>query len=184
MSKTQNEDREEQEHVKEFLDAFARAILSWGRVEAQLFLLFKAIVAPDSDGRVISAAYHSVLSLNTRLEMITAAAEITFNGHDFLKTWKTLRESINKNSKKRNDLAHLTVTANTSGEKIKLVLTPSIFDTREGKYREWDTNEIAAFQSSFERLADGIDDFCVKVCCASRNIGLDRQVTVSQQKAE
>ena len=167
MPKQQNEEQE-QEHVKEFLDAFARAILSWQQVEMQLFFTFKAIVAPDSDGRVVSAAYHSVVNLRTHLEMISAAAEIVLKENDLLKTWKTLCERIKRNSNKRNDLAHLTVSANTSGESTKLVLIPSIFDTREEKYREWDAKEIAGFQSSFEKLAKDIDDFYVRVLAERR----------------
>jgi hypothetical protein len=52
------------EHEQELIDAFGRAFLAWQRVEVQLFFLFKVLLR-GKDDRITSAAFHSVLNLNT-----------------------------------------------------------------------------------------------------------------------
>jgi hypothetical protein len=151
-----------EEHVNEFLQTFARAILAWGYVEMNLYLIFQTLMVSRRK-EAVSAAYHSVINLKARLDMVNATAEIMISG-SMLDEWKSLARKVSNNSGKRNALAHLLLQGHFNGAKdITLRSNPSIFDVRKAKLKDYDLNQIAEFHDSFRKLASDLDDFWTKL---------------------
>jgi hypothetical protein len=96
--------------------------------------------------------------------MIDGAVQIALAGKErHLEEWAKLIKRIKKRASKRNELAHLTAMANTSGKEIRLMLAPSVFDTRDNEGREYDVKEIREFGESFRKLAADLDEFWVTI---------------------
>jgi hypothetical protein len=103
---TNNVDENASEEEK-FLGTFARTFLSRQFVEQNLSAIFLLLCAGPSQAAV-SAAYHSVLTLNIRLRMISSAVKIGLNKHTKLAAqWPPLSDLVTARAANRNNLAHL-----------------------------------------------------------------------------
>lgn len=159
-----------EEHIQEFLETFAKAVLHWGYVEMQLFLIFSVLVGARNS-EVASAVYHSVVNFRTRLTMIDSAAEVALQGNSLLEEWKRLSSTTNKRAQKRNSLAHLMVAGNLkNASSVELCLRPSIFDVRKAQAKEYDLKQIREFRDSFQDLVQKLDTFQMRAFSLLRNV--------------
>jgi hypothetical protein len=153
------------ENIEDFLKALATALLTWQGVEYNLFLIFNFLVGPPpTNPAVLSSVYHSVVNINTRREMVDAAAAVVLKDKPYLKEWEELSNKIRKEAIKRNYLAHfgLALHTDTKGE-TKALLKPSIFDVRDkNKDREYDINQIIEWNKLFISLVADLSDFLNK----------------------
>ena len=146
------------ENIDEFLKALATALLAWQGVESNLFLIFNFLVAHPIPA-VLSAVYHSVLSINTHRQMVDAAAAVVLN-KQYFDEWKKLSSKIKEQTKYRNHLAHFGLTLHTDGKgEMNALLTSSIFDARDNKYREYGIEQIREWNTLFNSLIADLSKF-------------------------
>lgn len=148
----------------DLLLAHSLALVGWQFVETNIFFIFAYLIRSQHGG-AMSAAYHSVINLNTRLEMIDSAAHIILEGNPLLDEWNRLLKKIKKRARRRNDLAHFGISMLSDKTKTpgKNVLVSSIFDPRESKVREYDIKQINEIYHSFILLKDDLDAFLQKL---------------------
>jgi hypothetical protein len=149
------------ENLDDFLKALATALLNWQGVESNLFLIFNFLVGPHPNPAVLSSVYHSVVSINTRREMVDAAAAVILKENLYLKEWEKLSERIRKRAKIRNKLAHFGLAFHTDTKgKTKALLIPSIFDVRDKiKDHEYDIKQIIEWNKLFNSLVADLSKF-------------------------
>ena len=87
-----------EQHAKEFFETYGRAMLAWQYVEDSLFLIFSTLVR-GRDHHIVSAVYHAIVNLNSKLDMITEAMQVAFlkrrcswNGRNLKKRLEATRE--------------------------------------------------------------------------------------------
>jgi hypothetical protein len=119
---------------QDFMETLANAITQWQHVEMELFQIFAALVKSE-DGKnyvAISAAFHSVVNFNTRLEMTHAAARAVLTAEPF-NIWLGLHKRMSERVKKRNALVHFMLMGDATEGALIWHLQPSIYDvTRSG----------------------------------------------------
>jgi hypothetical protein len=150
-----------EQHAKEFFEAYGRAMLGWQYVEAELFLIFSSLIR-GKDHHVVSAAYHAVVNLNSKLDMITEAIQVAFPETLLFSEWEKLRKKIQTSARNRNKLAHYMLLGHLPKQADGLVtlrLAPSLHDARHKSRAELDTKRIAAWDESFNELSHKIDAF-------------------------
>ena len=154
----------EHEIDPDLLLAHSFALVGWQFVETNIFFIFAHLIR-SHNGRAMSAAYHSVINLNTRLDMIDSAAHVILAGKPLLDEWNRLLKRIKERASRRNDLAHfgLSMLSETSDTPGKTILISSIFDTREDKPREYDIKQIREISHSFSALKTDLDAFLEKL---------------------
>ena len=79
-----NETDQVPENFDDFLKTLATALLNWQGIESNLFLIFNFLVGPHPNPAVLSSVYHSVVSINTRREMVDAAATVVLKNNQYL----------------------------------------------------------------------------------------------------
>jgi hypothetical protein len=153
-------------HAKEFFEAYGRALLRWQYVETNLFLIFSSLVR-GRDHRVVAAAYHAVINLKSKLEMITEAMQAALpDGSPLLPEWGRIRTKIDRRARNRNMLAHYMVLGHvpkSATGSATLRLAPSIFDVRRRNGVEIDVKQLAVWNDSFGELSDKLDAFGKKL---------------------
>jgi hypothetical protein len=154
---------------QEFLQAFARALLAWQAIEECMYRIF-ASLASARDPLALSAAYHAVISLDARLDMIGAAANVRLaKGRKrkvMLAEWGPLAKKIRERSKRRNDLAHNGMVKDLDhAGRVSYVLGPGfVARYASGKERKtYSVGEINDFRASFVRLSSALDDFALRL---------------------
>jgi hypothetical protein len=152
-----------EQHTKQFLETYGRAMISWQAVEFRLLLLFLTVIrARDQD--IASAVYHAVTNVNTRIEMITEGLKVALPEAALQQEWTKLRKKIGQHTAKRNLLAHYTVTQHFPKDgSITLRLTRSIFDTRDKERQEIDLRQLEEYERLFRQLATVIEAFTTKI---------------------
>lgn len=94
--------------LADMLVAIGSALSNWQHVEAQVARVCLALITTDKKHRAASAAFHSVLSFRTKLDMTTAAAMMALDEPN-LAEWRTLANRLDRKAKKRNELAHFSL---------------------------------------------------------------------------
>lgn len=94
--------------------AIGRALSAWHSVEMELCRVFCQVSYPDRFHPLYSdspaaQAYWSMFSIQQRLKAMNRMMAVSPAGGEFLSQWKDLQKSVEKHSKKRNQLAHGTV---------------------------------------------------------------------------
>lgn len=146
--------------IDEFLHALSAAILTWQKVEQNVFLIFNLLLGPHQNPNVLSAAYHSVVNLNSRLGMINAAAAVALAESPLLKDWEKLRKRIGQNAARRNILVHFTLHEHIDANGRKtLRMLPSIFDARDRGETDYDINQIVSWRRAFIELSNSLENF-------------------------
>jgi hypothetical protein len=84
---------EADQHAAEFFQALGIAIVSWQYVEAEIFKIFHSFFR-GCEYPVVSAAFHSVSNLNTRLEMIDAAIHTALPSSPLVPEWEKHKNKI------------------------------------------------------------------------------------------
>jgi hypothetical protein len=150
-------------HTKQFLETYGRAMISWQAVEFRLLLLFLDVIRAH-DYNVASAVYHAVANVNTRLEMITEGLKVALPEPALQQEWAKLRKKIGQHTAKRNSLAHYAVTQHLPKHgSVTLHLTRSIFDTRDKERQEIGLRQLEEYERLFRQLATVIDTFSKKI---------------------
>lgn len=150
-----------EEAFLKFAVVHSTALVYWSHVEARLFIIFGRLLRSRSR-KAMSAVYHSVINVKTRLEMIDAAAKVTMHDAALLSDWGRLLDRIRERSSRRNDLAHFMLVQSRDGTPTT-VLRSSIFDSRAGKEREYSIKQIKEISDSFVALKDDLDGFLKKL---------------------
>jgi len=150
----------EPDNIDDFLRALASALLAWQSVENNLFLIFNFLVGPHKKSAVLSAVYHSVISLRHHLNMVNAAATVVLKDDPYLNVWNKLSERIGKSSRSRNNLAHFGLVAHTDIKgHTEALLKPSIFNVKAKSDEEYDTQQIDEWRISFIALSSDLSKF-------------------------
>ncbi len=156
-----------QQRDQVFFECLGRTIGQWQLIEMQLFRIYARLVRAENTD-VASAAFHSVISFATRLDMTEASAKVKLADQPPFPVWRALHKRTVRLSKRRNLLAHFIVVYGvTSGgtpsfDEHGPFLRPSIFDvTRQpatGSARI-NATRIKTIGDSFERLANDLSEF-------------------------
>jgi hypothetical protein len=118
---------------KTFLAAIGRAIVEWQDIEHHVFAVFRALVRPTKTQVPLSNAFHTVVVLKTKLDMIDAAAKAALEiEHESLyEKWRALGKKIRNQSTKRNEIAHYSMYLHQDkNKKQSFRLRPHVFDWR------------------------------------------------------
>jgi hypothetical protein len=150
-----------EQHAKEFFETYGRAMLAWQYVEDSLFLIFSTLVR-GRDHHIVSAVYHAIVNLNSKLDMITEAMQVAFPETPLFLEWEKLEKAIRSHARNRNILAHFTLLGSIPKEAedaVTLRLARSMYDARHKAHLEPDIKQIAAWDASFGNLGDKVDAF-------------------------
>ena len=93
---------------REFYELLGRTISTWTMVEDQIYHTCRVVI-DARDWVAFAAAYHAVVNMNTRLEMIEAAISCSTKHNQHLEAWTILQRKIRRHAGRRNRLAHWTV---------------------------------------------------------------------------
>jgi len=164
---TNNVDENASEEEK-FLGTFARTFLSRQFVEQNLSAIFLLLCAGPSQAAV-SAAYHSVLTLNIRLRMISSVVKIGLNKHTKLAAqWPPLSDLVTARAANRNNLAHFNVVSHTAkGGATSYRLSPTIYNPLATN-RQFDIPQMLLFRDGFIAVAHQLHDFELAIDSAFR----------------
>lgn len=88
----------------EFYEAVGRALSAWQPIEVNLALLFVELVGA-SNFKAAFASFGAAVSLNARLQMLEAAADVGLEG-EVAKTCRHFVQRVKRASANRNKLAH------------------------------------------------------------------------------
>jgi hypothetical protein len=113
----------------EIHEAVGSATDTWQSVEDALFHIF--FWAIRCRFHAASAAFHSVVNLNAKIDMTHAVLLSSAVGLKKIKQWNTLKNRVEKLAKKRNELVHFSVSGIASKtdeypRKWKWALRPSL----------------------------------------------------------
>ena len=97
-------DQNYQEKNNEFYEAVGRALSAWQPIEIHLALLFVGLLGARSF-KAAFASFGTVANLNTRMQMLEAAANATLDGEE-AKAFAQFLQQVRKASANRNKLAH------------------------------------------------------------------------------
>lgn len=151
----------------EFYAILGRAVTAWQWAEMGLFMVFDRAIGSNTSGKVVSAAFFSIVNFKARLDMTNAAMLALLEDHEvMLRDWIKLYEKIGAKSTIRNKLTHYDVFFHvTSNDAHSLFLAPNAFhfhQTRKHYSKEpnrFDINYIAQAEDSFVKLAKEIIAF-------------------------
>jgi hypothetical protein len=146
------------EHAAEFFQALGISIVSWQYVEGAIFKIFHSFFR-GSEYPIVSAAFHSVSNLTTRLEMIDAAIHTALQSSPVAQEWGKHKKKIRAFAQKRNFLVHYMFLGNISGTTITLHLSRSIYDQRANVRRDVDLNQIRTYTKAFDDLTKRLENF-------------------------
>jgi hypothetical protein len=110
------------EDSQEYFAAVGRALSTWSVVEQHLTTMFHALAGIRDMAKSL-AIFDTIISLETRLDVIDALMELENLSPLELETWNRCSARITKLHKKRHELAHFTLVAiasNNNVEKIRL----------------------------------------------------------------
>jgi hypothetical protein len=140
-----------------FYGALGKAVTQWQEVEQALAMIFLDAHTQSTRLRA-NVIFHTVLSFETRLDMVDAALKAS-RGTKFLAKWQTLFNRCSKRARRRNQLAHFGLMVDPKRRPgYRYHLRPSIFDL-SGLYKrrrrppELNTCQIIAVGNSFSTLA-------------------------------
>lgn len=154
---------EYEKHKNDFFYAHSSALLSWQTVEQKLFFIFSDLVNAQSQD-VSSAIFHSIVSLQTRLQIISAASAIVLKDNPLLAEWKKLKKEVEKASNFRNKLAHFELSFESSeNDNAYLLIRPSIFDVTATENQLFQIKDIIEWKHFFEILSAQLNVFSEKV---------------------
>jgi hypothetical protein len=146
------------EQIAEFAPVVAFALSDWCGVEEALLLLFTDL-SEMPDNRKSRAAFTSIISFETRLDVCNAMMPFCGETREGLALWYKLYNRLRKYHKKRHQLAHFafvrSTTGTESGEQItKALMLPfwPAYDGTEGLT----INDVQTRAEKFRELAEAI----------------------------
>jgi hypothetical protein len=150
---------------QQFFEYLGRAVSQWAYVEDQVYHTYRVIIDPG-DWVASAAAYHSVINMKTRLDMIDAALNVSRQYKDRFSEWGKIRKKIRDQSARRNKVAHWTVTGDATRDDetgVTMYLHAPFYDVRkiseEGHQEKVDVKQLAQWTSAFAKLGMEIEDF-------------------------
>ena len=148
----------DRENQIKFYETLALAITQWQHIELELYRIFLWCIHPE-DPYVASAAFHTVINFNTRLQMTDAAAQIALDEDSELPSWEALRDSAAERSRRRNELVHFMTFHDATKERMRFRLVPSIFNVKAAGTKEYVTEDIERFRRDFGMLSQEMHEF-------------------------
>jgi hypothetical protein len=147
--------------------AVGRALSNWEHVENQLANLFVVLVGAKVTRDMpapAARAYGTILSFQSRLAMLEAAARAFFLSHPKIgeeqKLWSDLSKQLDGFSSRRNDIAHGSVEARSRNHAWVLLDAGAI---RFEKVPHWGApayrltaEQVSSFAKQFAELADSV----------------------------
>jgi len=103
---------------QEFFSAYGQALARWADVELNIFLIYLTTLGLSSSNATkqheaqllaAAAAYHEVANWRSRSAMVDAALKLRNLPEPLSQRWKTLSSRSSKKAKRRNNLAHWSV---------------------------------------------------------------------------
>lgn len=150
----------------EFFELLGRAISQWALLEDNIYHTYRKVIDPN-DWVAAAAAYHAVINMTSRLDMIEAAFSCSKRYGDRLTEWEKLHSKIRKQSARRAKLAHWTVVqdATVAGESgVTMYLQPPAYDfttkrDENGRTERITTKQIVQWANGFALLSGRVEDF-------------------------
>lgn len=152
----------------EFMAEFGRALAEWGNIEHRLSSVF-AIVICSAEVMSARSAFHSVVGLRDRLQMIDRPLKIKFGTsegqqwRELEREWSRISDRVQKASKKRNKLAHMHVwqgpALGTFGAQDISRLSDLPIDPIEREKLVVTAETLRSYQESFVSVAMRIETF-------------------------
>jgi hypothetical protein len=145
----------------------------WQIVEIHLFRIFARLMR-CADGGSASVAFHAVANFRAKLSMVDGIAKYSFpTKKPEMAAWEALNKRAIARSKRRNMLAHYTITFGVYSDfgpggappkphepgYFGPFLVPSIVSARGHPSRKLTISSITNIAKSFDRLAIDINDF-------------------------
>lgn len=90
---------------EKFHAAIGRVVANWSKVETYLYRFF-LLGLGSPHRRPISAAYHTVVNFQARLQMVDNALKFRIKSKKLSTQWATLHTRIRRKEKHRNTVAH------------------------------------------------------------------------------
>ena len=106
--------------VAEFHQALGNCILAWSSIEFALSRMLSLAFPPGAED-ALYAAFFSVPSFHSKLNLTDSALSVTFNGHDVLTRWGTLKNKLIRKASVRNVRAHASAVQQADAQKGKRV---------------------------------------------------------------
>jgi hypothetical protein len=146
-------DQTDQRRADEFLIAFAEAILTWQRVERNLFFILIAVYDGENKDE-ISRAFYNLRSIPPRLNLVDKWMGQSNTSTSVLKKWNALRARIKDQADWRHKLAHLSLqgTATLGKDGQTFQLAPHFTDTTRSIEDECDLAKIREIRLVFDAL--------------------------------
>jgi hypothetical protein len=144
--------------LNSLLNAMARALLTWQKVEMNLFLIFNFLSA-NKNPAISSAIYYAQVHISPQIKIVNAVAKVVLNGNPYLEKWNDINEEINRKLKYRNKLAHFGLEEYSSKGKTRLLLKPSIFKSSPDHEQYYGIESIEEWSFAFISLADEMSKF-------------------------
>ena len=150
---------------REFYELMGRAISQWAYLEDQVYHTYRKIINPG-DLVAAATAYHSILNMNTRLDMIDAGLAVSKKYKSHLPEWEKLRKKIRKKSAHRAKLAHWTVVQDAGQPNelgVTMYLQPPTYDfgsyNDDGEREKLHAKQVVDFASPhYSRLAADLSE--------------------------
>ena len=144
-----------------FYATLGHAITTWAEVERGLYFVYLAAIG-NPMSMTAGAAFFSIINFNAKLAMVDNVMGVRYYHYpDVLERWTTIKNSLNRRSKKRNLLAHWQLLIFSQNGKMTHKLVPQIFDpntVRDGKDRpELTVEDIEAIDMKFRECAYDLD---------------------------
>lgn len=173
------------EHHGDFMVTYAKGHLTWQLVEQALFMAFSTLVNTKRNAPIPSAIYHTLISFNSKVEVIDACLQVAYKDDPRLIEWADLQKKLLRSAKHRNRLAHSTLKIHTSKkrgaqETKSLRLAASLFDMTPGEKSEYTLSQMKTWLDEFTDLSLEVSDFAQKL---GGTMPLHRQIDGSHKKS-
>lgn len=150
---------------REFYELLGRAISQWSVVEDGVYHTFRVVIDPKN-WVSMAAAFHSIVNLGTKSDMIEAAIKTSRQHKQYLEEWKKLRRKLRKFSGKRARLAHWSAVQSATPDEsigVRIFLRAPTYDFEsigeDGKREVVSAKQIAVWTSCFAELGMQVDQF-------------------------
>lgn len=155
---------QQREQEREFEREFTNTFLSWQKLERLLFVTLLVLMTSVTNLRLLSALFHAVMSLDARLGMVSAVAQLQLQREhpNLWKEWTDLVDVIRKEAKKRNRMAHFSLHDVSVGKNVGLRLKPSEWDLRPST-ADFGASDLRKFGRDFAALEAKMSAYLMKV---------------------
>lgn len=145
---------------KEFFAVLGEAISTWYWVELRLFYMLSKLVG-FADYYAAGSAFASVVNFRARLTMVDAAFQTKIEEENLQNEWKRLHKRLRKHARKRNEIAHLSVTTfpQIQDPEKMVFLSHNLVDATKDLNPVYLKKDVARMIGEFRTLMHDFQDF-------------------------